>query len=241
MFGLIFVAANILPSIKANMTLALCNLLAITGMYSMQRSFNYTVDKNQSVIGESKTGFLQGAMHKIATVVSFVSILMIACDGSYDGDLRFFGRMGLTAGIVFILIANIAQSGVSSKIKKMKIENVSQLRQRIAEEAKWFLNRVLWFKILILVSIGVSALLVWIDPAYNVISYTACIVLAVELFALALCHISFQTRVAKRPLPCRGRSPERLRLSSESTTRSRQRSVRSIEGTFALSCVGTTT
>ena len=200
-FGLIFVAANILPSIKANMTLALCTLLAITGMYSMQRSFNYTVDKNQSVIGESKTGFLQGAMHKIATVVSFVSILMIACDGSYDGDLRFFGRMGLTAGIVFILIANIAQSGVSSKIKKMKIENVSQLRQRIAEEAKWFLNRVLWFKILILVSIGVSALLVWIDPAYNVISYTACIVLAVELFALALCHISFQTRVAKRPLP----------------------------------------
>ena len=83
----------------------------------------------------------------------------------------------------------------------MKVENVSQLRQRITEDAKWFLNRVLWIKALLLFSIGVSVLLVVIDPAFNAVSYAACAVLAAELFGLAIYHIVFQTRVAKRPLP----------------------------------------
>lgn len=200
-FGVIFAAMTILPSIKANMTLALCALLAITGLYSMQRSFNYTVDKNLSIIGASKSGALQGVLHKIATVVVFISIIAIASDGSYDGDIAFLGRIGLMAGAVVILLANISQYAVSSKIKKMKIDNVSQLRQRITEEAKWFLNKVIWLKIVILASIGISVVLVLIDPASNIVSYSACIALAVEMFGLAIYHISFQTRVAKRPLP----------------------------------------
>ena len=200
-FLAVFAIMNALPSIKANMTLALCALLAITGMYSMQRSFNFTVDKNNSVIGSSGGAALQGRIHKLATVVTFVSIIVYASDGSYDGDFRFFGRIGMIGGAVMILLANIAQFSVSSKIKKMKVENVSQLRQRITEDAKWFLNRVLWIKALLLFSIGVSVLLVVIDPAFNAVSYAACAVLAAELFGLAIYHIVFQTRVAKRPLP----------------------------------------
>lgn len=200
-FGLILAAMTVLPSIKANMTLALCAILAITGLYSMQRSFNFTVDKNLTVIGDSKGGALQGALHKIATVVAFISIIMIASDGSYDGDIRFFGQIGLMAGAVIILLANISQASVSAKIKKMKIENVSLLRQRLTEEARWFLNKVIWLKIVIIVSIAASVGIVLLDPASNIVSYAMCILLAVELFGLALYHIVFQTKVAKRPLP----------------------------------------
>lgn len=200
-FGLIYAAMTVLPSIKANMTLALCALLALTGMYFMQRSFNFTVDKNLTVIGEAKGTAIQRSLHKIATVVAFISIIMIASDGSYDGDMRFFGIAGLIGGLFFILLANFSQYATSSKIKKMKVDNVSQLRQRVTQEAKWFLNRVIWLKVVMLVSIALSALIVYIDPAYNIISYAACVVLALELFGLALYHIAFQTKVAKRPLP----------------------------------------
>lgn len=200
-FGIIFALMTFMPSIKANMTLALCTLLAITGMYFMQRSFNYTVDKNKSVLGKTKSDTFSGLLHKIATVVEFLSIFAIAIDGSYDGDIRFFGQVGALMGGAVILMANIAQFSNSRKIIKMKVKNVSQLRMRVAEEARWFSKSVLWLKIIMVISILAAVLLVLADPANNVISYSACIVLAAELFGLAIYHISFQARVAKRPLP----------------------------------------
>ncbi len=200
-FGLIFGAMSFLPSIKANMTLALCTLLAVTGMYFMQRSFNYTVDKNMSVLGKSKTGVLCGGLHKFATVITFLSIFAIAVDGSYKGDIRFLGQIGALVGSIIIVIACAAQFSDSRKIQKMKINQMSQLRVRITEEARWFSKSVLWLKIVMIASIAVSLALVLLDPANNAVSYGACFLLAAELFGLAIYHISFQTRVAKRPLP----------------------------------------
>lgn len=200
-FGIIFAAMAVLPSIKANMTLALCALLAITGMYFMQRSFNFTVDKNKTVIGESKSGAFCGPLHKIATFVAFIGIFMMAVDGSYEGDIRFFGQVAATAGAAVIILANIAQFSVSRSIMKMRINRMSQLRVRITEEARWFSKSVIWLKVVMVLSIAASVLLVLADPAYNAISYGACFVLAAELFGLAIYHINFQTRVAKRPLP----------------------------------------
>ena len=126
---------------------------------------------------------------------------MIASDGSYDGDFRFFGKIGLSVCALIILIANISQFSDSRKIKKMKIDKVSQLRQRITEEARRFMRSVLWLKVVTLISVGVAIIIVLIDPAFNLVSYIFCAVLAVEVFGLALYHISFQTNVAKRPLP----------------------------------------
>ena len=200
-FGLIFLVMTVLPSIKANMTLALCALLAITGMFSMQKSFNNTVDKNNTVIGNGKPSALKGGLYVVATIVAFVSIIMIASDGSYDGDMRFFGLIGLGIGAVMILIANISQAADSRKIKQMKIDKGSLLRQRITEEARWFMKKVVWLKVVTLISIGIAVLIILIDPAFNLISYIFCAVLAAEIFGLALYHISFQTKVAKRPLP----------------------------------------
>ena len=63
------------------------------------------------------------------------------------------------------------------------------------------MNSVLWLRIVMLLSIAAAIIIVIIDPAFNIISYAACIVLAAELFGFALYHIVFQTNVAKRPLP----------------------------------------
>ena len=58
-----------------------------------------------------------------------------------------------------------------------------------------------WLKILMYVSLALGAILVYADVANNLISYGACFIAAAELFVLALLHISFQSRIAKRPLP----------------------------------------
>lgn len=199
-FGIIFLVMTVMPSIKANFTLALCALLAVTGMFSMQKSFNNTVDKSNTV-GNGKSSALKGGLYVVATIVAFIAIIMIASDGSYDGDFRFFGKIGLSVCALIILIANISQFSDSRKIKKMKIDKVSQLRQRITEEARRFMKNVLWLKVVTLISVGVAIIIVLIDPAFNLVSYIFCAVLAVEVFGLALYHISFQTNVAKRPLP----------------------------------------
>ena len=55
--------------------------------------------------------------------------------------------------------------------------------------------------ILSLCACALGAILVYADVANNLISYGACFIAAAELFVLALLHISFQSRIAKRPLP----------------------------------------
>ena len=200
-FGVLFLAMSVLPSIKANMTLALCTVLAFTGMYSMMESFNKTVDKSGAVLDRSKSKFFKGGTYVFATIIALVAILCISFDGSAKGTFRTYGKIGLAVTCVYLFIATVLQFVDTSKIKKMKIDNVSQLRQRITEGARRFLNSVLWLRIVMLLSIAAAIIIVIIDPAFNIISYAACIVLAAELFGFALYHIVFQTNVAKRPLP----------------------------------------
>lgn len=200
-FGVLFLAMSVLPSIKANMTLAICTVLTLFGVHSMINSFNNTVDKNGSVLDQSTNKFFKGGTFAFMTVISFAAILFISFDGSAGGTLRGVSKIALAVTCVYMLIATIIQFADSSKIKKMKIDIGSQLRQRIAESARKFLNGVLWLRILMLISIAASIIIVVVDPAYNIVSYAACVVLAVELFGFALYNIAFQTNVAKRPLP----------------------------------------
>ena len=167
----------------------------------MMESFNKTVDKNGMVLDRSQNGFFKGSIYAFATVIAILAILFISFDGSAKGTFRNYGKIGLIITCIYLFIATVIQFVDTSKIKKMKIDNGSQLRQRITEGARRFLNSVLWLRIVMLVSIAAAIIIVIIDPAFNIVSYAACVVLAVELFGFALYHIAFQTNVAKRPLP----------------------------------------
>ena len=107
----------------------------------------------------------------------------------------------MMATAVIMLFAHFRQAADTSLIKKMATDNTSVLRTRVITEAKSFLRKVVWLKLAMYLSIAIGAMIVYIDPAYNAVSYGACFVAAAELFGLALFHIHFQTNVAKRPLP----------------------------------------
>ena len=100
-----------------------------------------------------------------------------------------------------MIISHAKQAMDSAALKRTKINHVSPLRMRIVQDAGRFLNNVRWLKILMYVSLALGAILVYADVANNLISYGACFIAAAELFVLALLHISFQSRIAKRPLP----------------------------------------
>ena len=192
LFGVLALIMGFLPAIKANTTLALCLLLMLTGMYYLKRAFIKSVDK------QSKVG---GVFYGFITVLSFLALIGFTSDGSYDGDMRFFCALVLIPALIILLMSNIRLAMEYDKIKKKKFGSVSPLRQRILEEAKAFSKRTVWLTLLMWGMIIGGGLVVYYDPPYNIISYLLCFLAAAALFGLALFHIDFQTKVARRPLP----------------------------------------
>ena len=164
----------------------------LTGMYYLKRAFIKSVDK------QSKVG---GVFYGFITVLSFLALIGFTSDGSYDGDMRFFCALVLIPALIILLMSNIRLAMEYDKIKKKKFGSVSPLRQRILEEAKAFSKRTVWLSLLMWGMIIGGGLVVYYDPPYNIISYLLCFLAAAALFGLALFHIDFQTKVARRPLP----------------------------------------
>lgn len=198
-FGIIMGLINIFPSIKANETLAICLLLLSSGLYYLQNSFNKTVSRVRQSSAGSKSGSATYTVMLIAALC--MGTAYIATSGSYERDLNSFFLIAFGVVCVVMLILHFGLWQESARIKKMQIDNVSQLRVRISEEARLFLNRVLWLKIIMYLTLVAGALVVAFNRVNNILSYAVCIVAAVELIGLALFHISFQSGIAKRPLP----------------------------------------
>lgn len=69
------------------------------------------------------------------------------------------------------------------------------------EEAKRF-EKWEWLRALIVIASFIAGVVVFfLDPAYNVISYSLCFLMAAELFVLMIQHIRFQIAIAKRRPP----------------------------------------
>lgn len=199
-FAVLLLLMNVIPSIKANATLGVCLLLMGAGMYFMQNSFNRTVDKPQP--GGGKKGRFPGpGGYMLFLIVGVISLIAMATDGSYEQDVASIARVALMICSAFMVIGHITQSLDSREVKKLQINQESQLRVRIVQEAKGFLSGVLWLKIPMYLTLAAGALVVYLDLANSMITYGMCILCAAELFGLALLHIRFQTQVAKRPLP----------------------------------------
>ena len=198
-FGIIALLMNVIPSIpsiKANGTLGLCLILMNAGMFYLQNSFNRTVSGK----GGTRTRVATGG-YTFSLIVCLFAFIGAITDGSYEKDRFFIFIIPMMATAVIMLFAHFRQAADTSLIKKMATDNTSVLRTRVITEAKSFLRKVVWLKLIMYLSIAIGALIVYIDPAYNAVSYGACFVAAAELFGLALFHIHFQTNVAKRPLP----------------------------------------
>ena len=69
------------------------------------------------------------------------------------------------------------------------------------DEAASFKKRDRWRSIAVIVSAVIAFIVAFIDPAYNIISYSGCILMAGELFWIMLSHIRFQAQIAKRRPP----------------------------------------
>ena len=69
------------------------------------------------------------------------------------------------------------------------------------EEAKRFKKNGKWRALAVVISVAAAVVTAYFDPAYNIISYLGCLILAGELFWLMLSHIRFQAEIAKRQPP----------------------------------------
>ena len=198
-FGIIALLMNLIPSIpsiKANGTLGICLILMNAGMYYLQNSFNGTVAGKSG----AKTRVAAGG-YTVALFICLITFIGVVTDGSYEKHRAYLCFLPMTATAVIMLIAHLRMANSTRQIKKMTADNTSILRTRVITEAKSFLNKVIWLKLIMYLSIVIGALIVYIDLAYNAVSYGFCFLAAAELFGLALFHIHFQTNVAKRPLP----------------------------------------
>ena len=198
-FGIIALLMNLIPSIpsiKANGTLGICLILMNAGMYYLQNSFNGTVAGKSG----AKTRVAAGG-YTVALFICLITFIGVVTDGSYEKHRAYLCFLPMTATAVIMLIAHLRMANSTRQIKKMTADNTSVLRTRVITEAKSFLNKVIWLKLIMYLSIVIGALIVYIDLAYNAVSYGFCFLAAAELFGLALFHIHFQTNVAKRPLP----------------------------------------
>ena len=198
-FGIIALLMNFvpsIPSIKANGTLGLSLILMNAGMYYLQSSFNRTVAGKGGV----KTKLTNGS-YTAALLICLVSFIGVISDGSYEKDMQHICFIPMLATAVIMLLAHLKQTADTSRIKKMVTDSTSVLRTRVITEAKAFLRRVVWLKLVMYLSLAAGAYVVYIDPAYNAVSYGLSFLAAAELFGLAVFHIHFQTSVAKRPLP----------------------------------------
>ena len=198
-FGILVLLMNLIPSIpsiKANGTLGICLILMNAGMFYLQNSFNRTV------AGKSNTKPMLGASgYTVALIICIIGFIFVITDGSYDKTRMYIGLIPMMFTAITMLLSHVKQAADTRNIKRMTTDNTSVLRTRVITEAKAFLKKVVWLKLIMFLSIAFGALIVYVDPAYNIISYGACFLAAAELFGLAIFHIHFQTQVAKRPLP----------------------------------------
>lgn len=139
--------------------------------------------------------------YTVALIICIIGFIFVITDGSYDKTRMYIGLIPMMFTAITMLLSHVKQAADTRNIKRMTTDNTSVLRTRVITEAKAFLKKVVWLKLIMFLSIAFGALIVYVDPAYNIISYGACFLAAAELFGLAIFHIHFQTQVAKRPLP----------------------------------------
>ena len=201
LFGIMCYFMAVIPSIKANVTLAVCLILMSAGMYYLQNSFNRTVDKPKNTSKRFRGKSRTTKPYTFALIILILSAITFVSDASYDRVVRSFVIFPLAISGIFIAVCHITLLFDTIKVRKTCVENNSPLRLHIVQDAKKFLNILIIPKIIMYLSIGIGILIAIADVPFNWISYGMCFIVALELFILALCHIYFQTQVAKRPLP----------------------------------------
>ena len=196
-YALLLLLMGVMPSIKANSTLGFCLILMNAGMYYLQNSFNRTVAPNPA----KKSKFFGSGGFTVFVIICLLTFIFIVTDGSYGRKRALIVVLPFFASCFFMLFCHGNQISDTWSVRKLRLANISPLRQRVAEEGKRFVGRVVWLKIVMYVTLAIGVLIAFADLPARWITYGMCILAATELFGLAIFHIHFQTQVAKRPLP----------------------------------------
>lgn len=201
-FGVIFGLMSALPSIKANATLAACSLLSFAGAYFLQMSYLGTVRQSLQLSGVELTNKYFQIIFGISTGVSVIAALMIANDGSYYQARAIFGWILLIPAFIYAMVMIIWQFSLSIELKNnLRTVRKSQLENGIIIAAKKYSVLFLILYIIIMLTAFVFLLISTGDSLSKLLYYILCGVLAAMLFIIALLHIRFQTKVAKRRPP----------------------------------------
>lgn len=197
-FALLFIAMHILPTLPAATTLGVCSMLGFVGMYLLQHSYLSTVGnalRQKEVTPKFPLVFI------VWSVIATISIILLTTDGTAQQNRATMGLMGTVAATIGICVTFFRQTKLTAQIKKINLSSDSMLTNGLLVEAKKFnvpngiLRGVMFATMLCFIPIIING--TWGVAGYYALSAVA----AAELFALALMHIFFQTKVAQRKIP----------------------------------------
>lgn len=210
---------GLMPSIKANTTLGACILLLLAGFMIMQNAFINTVLRSTNISElvttrvaangkplPSKTLDVSSrgksfAFGIIASIVAAFAVIGYFSDGSYDGGVRLICS-GLLMACAFVLIAvHISQSKIMKAIGSADYSSESNLRSGIMTEAKEFVKTNRYIRLGVFLAAALGVFIIYLSVPVNAVIYAYCVLLMAGLFAAALLHIKFQSKIAMRCLP----------------------------------------
>ena len=198
-FGLLLAAMNFLPTIPASAVLGICTSLGFMGMYVLQHAYIKTVGSalhQKDLTASFPFGFI------VSSVILLTGIILATTDGTYEQNRYFIGMILTGISLFFLLIGYfVAQAFKASRINTLKLTKISMQSNGILVEARRFsLINFLMRTAMIITHIFLIFMVFRVTPN-NEFYYMLSGVSAIELFILALMHISFQIRIAKRRLP----------------------------------------
>lgn len=194
-----------LPTIKPSNILVVCSELLLFGEFLLYSMFVKTVLKNKikskkinNMDAQKKAVFASISNFLLFMRVMFIFVpllTMLFQAPIYTYTIMPFGLM------IFFFVLRLRQYSKLKEIKSEKLKDVNNLRKRIVTEAKKTNTTLIISQVLIYATVLFSVIIASFDLANNLIPYFLCIIQAIELFIVALIHITFQSNIAKRPIP----------------------------------------
>lgn len=198
LFGLLFLIMSFLPSIQAATTLGVSAMLGFSGMYILQHFYINTVGR--ALHADELTQRLPVSFI-LSTIGETLGVILMTTDGTYERNRYLLGIVMLIASAFFRIRCHVMQHNHTAKIKHVNLNTDSMLTNGILVEAKKFnrLNGIV--RLVLFIWFGFCLLGIFSNTANNAALYAMSATCAIGLFVLALLHIQFQSKIAKRRLP----------------------------------------
>ena len=198
-FGLLFLLMHFLPTLPAVTTLGVCTMLGLTGMYMLQ---HFYINSVGGALGQDELKTKLPAFFVVLSLAATVGLILMTTDGTYEQYRHLLGVAMTLGGVAMLLFKfYLPQVKLTGKIRKIELKDASMQTNGILVEAKRFNIPNTFLRVALYVLFLAMIWLVYQGTMGSVGCYLLAALEATGLFALALMHILFQTRIASRRLP----------------------------------------